>query len=255
MKDDPLRMDIERELRALRKRSGPLDIDRIASAEVLTDVVGRGSTERAFTTLMALLDLHGGDPDGDVRAYFETCGHGLPGDTLNQRLEAYEARHFVDSRTGLRRSNRGATQISYILRDQLPYERPWGHIAVTESDGLVRAKVWVDVFHGAKWRRPQVYINGVQQQRDFELHDSDNDLFATAKEVFERVPLLPSAPDEPYFVVTVHWAMPVWSAWKVGAAITTPGLYVVLTAERHPGAEVAIHSVSTDPSVPAVVAG
>ncbi|KQR86704.1 hypothetical protein [Microbacterium sp. Leaf179] len=241
MKDDPLRIDIESELRALRTKPGPLDVDRIASAEVLTDVVGRGSTERAFTTLMALLDLHGGDPDGDVRAYFETCGHDLAGDTLNQRLEAYEARHFVDGRTGLRRSNRGAAQLSYILRDQLPYERPWGHIAVTEASGLVRVKVWVEVFHGAKWRRPQVYINGNLQQREFELHDSHNDLFATAEEWFAHIPLLPAAQDEALFVVTVHWAMPVWSVWKVGTSLATPGLYSVLTSERHPGAEVAIH--------------
>jgi hypothetical protein len=239
-------MDIERELRALRKMPGPLDVDRIASTEVLTDVVGRGSTERAFTTLMALLDLHGGDPDSDVRAYFETCGHELPGHTLNQRLEAYEARHFVDSRTGLRRSNRGATQLSYILRDQLPYERPWGHIAVTERDGLVRAKVWVDVFHGAMWRRPQIYINGEGQQRDFELHDSANDLFATAEEVFENIPLMTSTRDEALFTVSAHWAMPVWSAWKVGTSLATPGLYSVLTSERHPGAEVEIHSLSAE---------
>lgn len=248
MQDDPLRIDIESELRALRTKPGPLEVDRIASAEVLTDVVGRGSTARAFTTLMALLDLHGGDPDSDVRAYFETCGHELAGNTLNQRLEAYETRHFVDGRTGLRRSNRGASQLSYILRDQLPYERPWGHIAVTEASGLVRVKVWVDVFHGAEWRRPQVYINGVVQQREFALHDSTNDLFATAGEVFENLSLKTSAPDEAMLAVAVHWAMPVWSAWKVGTSLETPGLYAVLTTERSPGAEVAIHSISTDNS-------
>lgn len=246
MKEDPLRIDIEGELRALRTKSGPLDVDRIASAEILTDVVGRGSTERAFTTLMALLDLHGGDPDGDVRAYFETCGHELDGNTLNQRLEAYEARHFVDGRTGLRRSNRGASQLSYILRDQLPYERPWGHIAVTESGGFVRAKVWVDVFHGAKWRRPQVYVNGGFQEREFALRDSTDDLFATAGEVFDNVPLLRLNQDNPLFEVTVHWAMPIWSAWKVGAVLTTPGLYAVLTTERRPGAEVAIHTLTAE---------
>lgn len=246
MKDDPLRQDIETELRSLRTKPGALDVDGVADAEVLTDVVGRGSTERAFTTLMALLDTHGDDPDGDIRAYFETCGLGLAGHNLTERLKAYGARHFVDSRTGLRRSNRGAAQLSYILRDKLPYERPWGHIAVTENDGLVRVKVWVDVFHGSKWRRPVVYINGELQKRKFVLHDSQNDLFATAEEVFENIPLGAQSATPALFSVTVNWAMPIWSAWKVGAALTSSGLYVVLTTERSPGAELQLYQLISD---------
>ncbi|MFC7925158.1 hypothetical protein [Microbacterium laevaniformans] len=242
MKDDPLRKDIESELRGLRTKAGKLDVDRVASAEVLTDVVGRGSTERAFTTLIALLDLYGGEPEGDVRAYFETCGVGIEGDNLNKRLDAYQARHFVDRRTGLRRSDRGAEQLSYILRDQLPNERPWGNIALTEINGVVRVKVWVDVFHGALWRRPHVYINGEFQDRSFELHDSDNYLFATAQEVFEEISLGSGRDSDDLFRISVYWVMPVWPVWKVGASVDTTGLYAVLTTERNRGAEVVIIS-------------
>ena len=44
---------------------------------------------------------------------------GLDGDTLNERLDSYAAIHFVDPRTALRRSDRGADKLATIFRDEI----------------------------------------------------------------------------------------------------------------------------------------
>jgi hypothetical protein len=241
VKDDPLRRDLEIELRALRTKPGPLGLERVGDAEVLTDVVGRGSVERAYGILIDMLAQHGSDPEGDVRAYFETCGVDLPGDDLNMRLDAYSERHFVNPRTGLRRSDRGATRLSFILRDALQYERPWGYIHVLEKDRAALVSVSVEVFHNALWRRPRVEINGEHHDRPFILHDSKtDDLFTRAEERFASIPLRESSDRSSLLEVEVYWVMPVWPIWMIGSLLETPKLYTTLTSERHSGASVQI---------------
>lgn len=215
---------------------------RIATAFTITDFVGRGSVERAYGALLDALIRHGSEPESDIRAYFDTSGFQVEGETLDQRLKAYAAAHHVEQRTALRRSDRGAEKLSYILRDTLTIERPWGKLAVSEVDGLVVVGVQVDVPHNAQWRRPHVYINGVQHEREFVLHDSDtSEFFATAKERFENIPL--QAPDEPdgdEFEARVFWVMPVWPIWVVSTNLKTSGLGSSFITERNSGASVTL---------------
>lgn len=116
--------------------------------------MGRGSIERANGALIDAMVRHGADTESDIRAYFDTSGFQIAGDTLDQRLKAYADAHHVEQRTALRRSDRGAEKLSHILRDDLAIERPWGDISVHEVLGLVKIRVWVDVLHSAQWRRP-----------------------------------------------------------------------------------------------------
>lgn len=51
-------------------------------SEMLTDVVGRGSIERAYGAMLDALVRHGADTESDIRAYFDTSGFQTPGDTL-----------------------------------------------------------------------------------------------------------------------------------------------------------------------------
>lgn len=211
-------------------------------SETLTDVVGRGSVERAYGVLLDALVRHGADPESDIRAYFDTSGFQTPGDTLDARLASFHEEHHVDKRTALRRSDRGAEKLSYLLRDTLTIERPWGKIILSEVGGLVVTGVRVDVLHNALWRRPHVYINGEQYEREFELHDSEtSEFFATAKERFDNLPLQPpeTAGDDE-FVVEVFWVMPVWPIWAVSTYLKTPGLGSSFTTERNLSARVSL---------------
>ncbi|HBS07349.1 MAG TPA: hypothetical protein DEA69_00850 [Microbacterium sp.] len=241
MKDDPLRREIEAELRALRTKPAPLSLEQIADAYTLTDVIGRGSTERALSVLMDAYAQHGSEAGSDVRAYFETCGIGLDGQNLNQRLEAYERTHFVDRRTGLRRSDRGASKLSAILRDGAALDRPWAKLAVSEVDGLVTMGLLLDIPKSAQWRRPHVYINGQQIEREFELHDSKKgEHFVSAKERFDSIPLRPTTeePQEDEFEAHVFWIMPIWPVWVISANLKSPGLGSSFVTERESGATV-----------------
>lgn len=243
MKDDPLRRELYAELRQIRRGPGPFGMERTAMSEFLTDVVGRGSIERAYGALVDALVRHGADPESDIRAYFDTSGFQTEGDTLDQRLKAYADAHHVEQRTGLRRSDRGAAKLSYILRDTLTIERPWGKIGIVEENGLVLVRVDVDVLHNAQWRRPHVYINGeFQEDRPFELHDSPtSEFFATGREMFPDIPLLPpEKPRDDEFRVSVYWVMPVWPIWVVATTLTTPGISSAFTAERNTGATITL---------------
>jgi hypothetical protein len=244
MKDDPLRRKIQAELRQLRRAPGMFGMERMATSAMLTDVVGRGSVERAYGALLIdALVRHGTDPESDIRAYFDTSGFQTLGDTLDARLTAYHEEHHVDQRTALRSSDRGAEKLSYILRDTLTIERPWGKIGVSEVDGLVIASVRVDVLHNAQWRNPHVHINGVFQEGcDWELHDSEaSEFFATATEKFVNIPLRPATKvGDDEFKVQVFWVMPVWPIWAVSTNLKTPGLGSSFITERNSGATVTL---------------
>lgn len=57
--------------------------------------------QHAFDDYAAFVDMlkrYAVEPESDVRAYLETCGIGLDGDNLNERLDAYAAVHFVHPR-------------------------------------------------------------------------------------------------------------------------------------------------------------
>lgn len=43
-------------------------------SEMLTDVVGRGSIERAYGAMLDALVRHGADTESDIRAYFDPAG-------------------------------------------------------------------------------------------------------------------------------------------------------------------------------------
>jgi hypothetical protein len=218
-------------------------MDRTAMSEFLTDVVGRGSVERAYGALLDALVRHGADSAGDIRAYFDTSGFQTDGDTLDQRLKAYAEAHHVEQRTGLRRSDRGAEKLSYILRDTLTIERPWGKIGLSEVGGLVLLSVSVDVHHNAQWRRPHVYINEVFQEGcDWELHDSPkSEFFATATERFVNIPLRePADTTDDLLKVQVFWPMPVWPIWVVSTGLTTEGLVSSFVTERNSGVTVTL---------------
>ncbi len=244
MKDDALREELLAELRVLRRGPGPFGQDRVAESEMLIDFVGRGSVEQAYTTLLDVLDREGKDPEAPIRAFFEAAGHGTAGENLDERLKSYAAAHNVDQRTGLRRSDRGAEQLSFILRDGFNYERPWANLIAVQSGPLVTLSVSVELPEHSKWRRPHVYINGAfQEDRQFELHDSDTHLMlVTGRESFPDLPLDTSVDDDtPLLEVRVVWVMPVWPSWQNGTHLVDPRLYAKLVNNRDHSAELSIN--------------
>jgi len=249
MKDDIIRKELLAELRRLRRAPGPFSEARVAGAEMLIDYAGSGSVEQTFTFLMDLLERDGSDPEGDVRAFFETAGHETAGNNLDERLRAYGSHHHVDERTGLRRSDRGADQISYVIRDQFHYDRPWCNLVVVQDGDQATLRVAVEMPERSQWRRPHVYIDDVKQEgREFELHDSKAASgYVTGVEIFRHVPLrVDATEDEPLLAVRVFWIMPVWPFWQTGAHIVDPRIYAKLVNNREHSAELLIYWVNAE---------
>ena len=249
MKEDVIRLELLAELRAFRRGSGPFGIERVALSEMLTEFVGRGSVEQAYAKLLDLLRRDGSDAEGDVRAYFETAGLDTPGQNLSERLASYSLRHHVEERTGLRRSDRGAERLSFVLRDEFNYERPWANIFVVQDGAFAELSVSVNLPSHSHWRRPVVFINDKEQERrEFELQDSDVvPGFVFGLERFRRHPLnIEAGEDDPLLEIRVIWVLDVWPTWQSGVQLTDQRLYVKLANNRNHSAELMVNWVNAE---------
>lgn len=222
--DDAIRVSLEQELRALRRGPGAFDVDRVAVSPTLTALVGRGVAQSAYSVLMSLLERQSGGPDGDVQAFFETCGVDTPGENLDQRLDAYAVRHHVDPRTGLRRSDRGARKISTILRGGMD-QPPRARIEAHEVDGLLTLRVRFEAARHNHWMRPLVLFQGDEPVWHPQLAASEKHPdWLVSEGVIPDLPLMSADGRHLSAQVLVVWTMRTNPYWTTHVTITTPGV-------------------------------
>jgi hypothetical protein len=221
------------ELRQLRRGDGNLSADRIAVSEELVNVIGMGSAEQAYATLVDMLKRYAVEPEGDIRAYLETCGVGLDGSTLNERLVAYAAVHFVDPRTALRRSDRGADKLATIFRDEILFNRPWGSIILRQSGNYVNTIVALHIDPLAEYKPPVVWIND-QELEGLAFDFKDTGAPSGYLRALEHIDRNELQRDKQWlFKVDVNWRMPVWPQWVLGAQAADNRLVMKLQTQRN----------------------
>ena len=233
MKDDPLRLQLQRELRELRRGIGAISLDRVVLCEALVRVVGMGSVEQAHATLIEMFTRHASDPEGDIHAFLETSGIGLSGDSLNKRLDAYSASHHVDQRTALRRSDRGASKLATIFRDETLFFRPWGHLTVVQRDDRAFVVVAIHMDPASEYREPAIWINDKRVEHvEFEFEQpSDSTGYVRALQQFDNIALTQRGAW--LLKINVEWRMGVWPQWVLGARLMDPRLAVKLQTQRN----------------------
>jgi hypothetical protein len=240
---DPIRERILDELREMRRGRGPISMDRIAVAQWLVLDLGRGSVELCYTMLLEFRDQHGADPESDIRAFYDTAGYKHTDETLEQRLRAYAEEHFVDPRTALRRSDRGAERLSHIVRDSYIGLRPWGHLALIQNGPAAQFRLEVSVDSGMAWHRPFLSVNDIDIDRSvFDLHETIQDP-SRVSAVYTHLPdpiLRDPPPGKPLFWINIHWQMPVWPTWSISSVVADPRLYARMTVTRNNSLAVAI---------------
>lgn len=233
MRDDPLRLQLLKELRELRKDQGALAPDRIADCEALIRVVGMGSVEQAHATLFEMFKRYSVEPDGDVRAYLETSGVGLEGKSLNDRLDAYAAAHYVERRTGLRRSDRGAEKLATLFRDEELFFRPWGHLTMYQFGARVLTSIALHVDPDSEYQSPAVWVNDELLQDlvfEFEARRESTGYVRAVQHVDNFTLQL----DKPWlFKIDVEWRMPVWPQWVLGAQLADNRLVAKIQTQRN----------------------
>ncbi|HWH25143.1 MAG TPA: hypothetical protein VNT53_00655 [Pseudolysinimonas sp.] len=233
MKDDPLRLQLLKELRELRKEQGAFAPDRIATCEALVRVVGMGSIEQAHATLFEIFKRYSVEPDGDIRAYLETSGIGLAGNSLNDRLDSYAETHHVDRRTGLRRSDRGAAKLATLFRDEELFFRPWGHLTMYQFGERVLVSLALHIDPESEYRTPTVWIN------DQPLEDLTFDFKAPSKSTgyvraVQHIDEFTLQPEKAWlFKINVEWRMPVWPQWVLGAQLADNRLIAKIQTQRN----------------------
>jgi len=244
MISDPTRELLVAALRRLRRAPGAFNKQRVAADDALREWIGEGDLDQAWSVLAGLVERHQHDLDGDIHAYFTTCGWTMPGDTLDARLKGYAAKHHVDERTALRRSDRGAIKLAQVLRDHLLYDRPLARIYVYQDGSNVRS--WVDVYieKNGDWRRPRVYVNGQRlEQLTFNLNPSRHMTgYLSCSEPLPELKLdLATGKFEPLLSIRVIWAMPIWPAWDLTSHMVDERLFSRLTVDKEGSAEVRLY--------------
>ena len=233
MIDDPLRLQLLKELRELRKGQGALAPDRIAVCEALIRVVGMGSVEQAHATLFEMFKRYSVEPDGDVRAYLETSGVGLEGKSLNDRLDAYATSHHVERRTGLRRSDRGADKLATLFRDEELFFRPWGHLTMYQFGSSVLTSIALHIDPESEYRTPAVWVNDeLLEDLVFEFEaPSESTGYVRAVQHVDGFKLQPEA--KWLFKIDVEWRTPVWPQWVLGAQLADNRLVAKIQTQRN----------------------
>lgn len=232
MSRDPLHNQIVVELRALRRGEGVHGVSDVLASEALTRVVGMGSPDQAFSTLVDMLKHHAAEPDSDIRAYLETCGLISEGDTLEKRLHAYAETHFVDDRTARRRSDRGAEALGTIFRDETLFFRPWGHLTIFQTGGLVFPVIALHMDPGSDYREPAVWINDETKPLAFDFEEPNSTTgYVRAGWHLKPVALRPQA--KWLFKVDVEWRMSVWPQWVLGAQLADNRLVSRIQSQRN----------------------
>lgn len=231
MKSDPLRLQLRTELRQLRRGWGLHEPADLVTCEALTRLVGMGSTEQAFTTMVEMLK-HEADTDSDVRAYLETCGLVSEGATLEKRLTDYAAAHFVDDRTARRRSDRGAEALATLFRDEEVFMRPWGHLVLYQNGPLVFPTVALHMDPAAEYQPPTVWINDEIQDLEFDFN-TFNEETGRARAGWHLSPV-PMTPDAQWlFKIDVEWRMGVWPQWVLAAQLADNRLVAKIQTQRN----------------------
>jgi hypothetical protein len=233
VKDDPLKQQLLKELRELRRGEGAFSPDRLSQCEALVRVVGMGSVEQAHATLFEMFKRYAVEPDGDIRAFLETSGIGLEGRSLNLRLDAYAATHHVDQRTGLRRSDRGSLKLATLFRDEELFFRPWGHLNLYQFGSHVLVSIGLHMDPGSEYRPPAVWINDELQHDltwQFET-TADAAGYVRALNHLDGYTLQPEG--QWLFKVDVEWRMGVWPTWVLASQLADNRLVTKLQAQRN----------------------
>ena len=211
---DPTYDALVGDLQRLRSKPGLPTIQRLDGAFALIDDLGQGDLARAWHELAMLQSEHGSDSTTDIGAYFYLAGWGIGRDTLEQRREQYASSHHCDSRTGLRRADRGMRQLATLIRHRSVTNRPWVFASLLQSGNYADAIIRFHMTREA-WRPPTIRINDEPAPYEFVLHkQTDRPGWLHSLAIYEHLPLDLQAPrSHDMLSVFVHWAMPIWPTW------------------------------------------
>lgn len=230
---DPTYDALVADLRRLRTQPGLPTAARLNVALALVDDLGQGDLERAWRELESIRLERGIDPQTDIGAYFYLAGWQVGRDTLEQRREEYASTFHCDSRTALRRADRGLSKLARLVRHRSVNNRPWVFAALFQSGNFTDVIIRFNMAYET-WRPPTIRVNERLSEHDFVLHPlAERPGWYYSQAIREKVNLdLAAARGEDLVNVFIHWPMPVWPTWFTNCFIADPR--VVAASHTYP---------------------
>lgn len=216
---DPDRLldQVHDELRALRKVRRGVNIESIAIAPTICQLLGAGDPYVAFARLRH--QILGSDFGPSIMAAAASLGLTVERDNLLDRLQAYGDENFLEQRQVRRYSDRGLEELSRMIVTNWPTETvPQLDLLMGFSSDVFELQIWTKCLNAVEMKPVRCQILRGESQVDPELQwDTDSD------EVWSRSrlvhPIVISLTPEPTSIAMV-WKGELWP--KFSATILGP---------------------------------
>ena len=214
---DRLLDQVHEELRALRKTRGGVNVESIAHAPTICQLLGAGDPYVAFSRLRhQILESNFGP---SIMAAAASLGLTVERDNLLDRLQAFGDENYLEQRQVRRYSDRGLDELSQMIVTNWPTETvPQLDLIVGLSSQVCELQMWTKCLNAVEMKAARCLILQGESQADPELQwDTDVD------EVWSRSrlanPVLVRLASEPTSIVVV-WKGELWP--KFSATILGP---------------------------------
>jgi hypothetical protein len=127
---------IERELRDLRKRPGPLHPAKLTHARVILRGFGGDDPEIALARFIDLASER--SDDREIAAAMASIGWGVTSEAALDRLAEFSELHRVDPRTVRRWSDAGIRTLALLMVGSEPWEQPRARQVIVAVDTAIR---------------------------------------------------------------------------------------------------------------------
>lgn len=163
---------IRRELEQLRRKPGPLDVQKMIHAPVLVKGLGGDDPALALDRLLGLAQEH--DTDRDIDAALYVMGHGATGETVLAKHTDWAIAHFADERTARRYANAGIAKLVMLIMGPAPWLQPTATQELRQQGDLITVRFRLELPPDVAMGALEVFVN--EEPQDIELDREDRDI-------------------------------------------------------------------------------
>ncbi len=165
---DRLLHQVHEELRALRKTRGGVNVESIAHAQTICQLLGAGDPYVAFSRLRH--QILESDFGPSIMAAAASLGLTVERDNLLDRLQAFGNENYLEQRQVRRYSDRGLDELSRMIVTNWPTETvPQFDLIVVLSSNLCELHMWTKCLNAVEMKTVQCLVLQGEGLTDTEL--------------------------------------------------------------------------------------
>ena len=165
---DRLLHQVHEELRALRKTRGGVNVESIAHAQTICQLLGAGDPYVAFSRLRH--QILESDFGPSIMAAAASLGLTVERDNLLDRLQAFGNENYLEQRQVRRYSDRGLDELSRMIVTNWPTETvPQFDLIVVLSSNNCELQMWTKCLNAVEMKTVQCLVLQGENLTDTEL--------------------------------------------------------------------------------------